>query len=1267
MRKSRFVSHHRVRMWKKQIGMFMTAVLLSAQVLYGITAYAAQAAAEISNQMNILTTATMAVYNDDQYTEPVTGTVYKQQSKVLLNYNWELPDGHGYKAGDTFTFDLPDAFKLYNDVTGELKMPDVEGNVGTFTAYQSNHKVVMTFNDYIEQNYGVHGTLAFKTEFKEYAVTEESVQEIKLPINGVMETISLVFQPKGGTSIAKKGEVLGYNAKSISWTVDVNTSLAAITGAVVSDPIPAGLGEPQDVKVNKLNVTMGGAAGTLGETVTEGVYYAYSYDAAGRMANIAFLNPIDSAYRITFTTPITDFTKTSFENKATLTGTGPSLPKSATATVSPARGAQLDKSSGTYNQGDQSVEWTVKVNYDERASAGTQIEDWFSANQTLDVSNIKVYPVTFPNANGSGPKQGTALNAGTDYTVTGPLSDPSRPGQTGFRVTFNGSIDKAYNIVYKTKASGRVYADSSTDSSQTVTNTVYFNGTEKTASKKLESGILTKTITARDYNAKTVSWKITVNNDKKPDGTYYTMQNAVVTDTFSLQGLTLDEGSLVVKGNNKTLDKGTDYTVAPKDGDYANGFVLVFAVDLTGPCTITYSTGFDLANQTAGGKMFPNAAHVAWTENSTPHEQSVSQPFDPNAYTKNNGFKNGSYDAVKKELNWEVGFNYNLWTLQNAVVRDVIEAPQKLIDQSVKVYAMTIAPDGHTTKGAEITSGFTVTLPDAANGNALTVAFDQPISEGYYLVYKTSLENVLVDTNASDTANLYDGAVPKSENLTASVNIPYKDEYVSKSGAQSGDRINWSININRNQSTIEEAVITDTGSANQMFVQDSFKVYNTVVSQDSSDPTKVNITKASTLLQKGTDYTIVYSEDQNGKPVFVLSFLKIITVPYILEYQTLVIANNNETVSNIAQLSGTNVTTTKISKPVNVVVKFSSGEGTGSGGITNAKLTVVKKDAVNAQQPLAGAEFELYRKSGSGEIYVDKGTTNAQGELVFTRLYGGNYVLKEVKAPTGYRLDSAARNITLNSAAVTTVVTNEKLPVVTPTPTPTATPTATPTPTPTATPTATPTPTPTPTATPTPTPTPDDNSGGSGEEPSTPSPTPSVSSSASPTPSVTVSPTPQASTEPSVSPTPSATPEPGTPEPTLTPSPSPTPITEITDQDTPKGGSVPVPEGGKVDIGKPPEHGTLSLDDTGNWLYTPDPGYTGKDSFTVNIVDKDGNGEELLIEMDVEEVPLGGLNTPAPEVATLPKTGEERRLLWQLTGIGLLVAGVSLRRFRLKR
>lgn len=1261
MRLNRKNSHHfSLRIWKKRISMLMTAVLLCVQAGYGLVSFVAQAA-EISSSMNILTTATMAVYNDDNYTQPVTGTVYKQQSKVIIDYNWVLPDNHGYEAGDTFTFDLPEAFMLYNDVSGKLIIPGFDGDVGSFVAHKSNHKVVMTFNDYIEHNYGVAGILSFKTEFKEYSVTENAVQEIRIPINGAMQTVNLAFQPKGGALISKKGEPDGYNAKSIKWTVDVNTSLSTIAGAKVTDVIPEGLGAPKDVKVQKLNVTMDGKAHSTGDTVTEGVYYNYSYDATGKVASITFQNPINTAYRITFNTDIDNYDKVKFENTATLTGTGTDLPQNAKATVTPARGKPVDKLN-TYNKGTQTLDWTVKVNYDERNPV-TAIEDWFSVNQDLITTDIKVYPVTL---DGSGnPTREAALTSG--YTVAPLPSAPDHPGQTGISITFTSPVNKAYDIVYKTKPKNRV------DGTETVTNTVYFNG-EATVSKKLEQGALIKTKTNPNYANKTVGWKITINSDLNPGGGYYTMTDAVVTDTFS-QGLVLDEASLVVKHKGAPLTNGPDFTVAAKDGDYSKGFIVTFKIVLDGPAEIAYTTKFNMEAPSAGGKNFPNAAHVSWLEYSVPHEQQVTLPFDPNNETKNNGFKDGSYNAVTKELTWEVGFNYNLQTLNNAVVVDKIVAPQKLVPDSVKVYAMTIAPGGNTTKGTEITNGFHVTPPQATNGNTLTVAFDDSIDKGYYLVYKTSLVDVLVDTNATNTAVLYDGAVPKSENLNASVNIPYFNEYISKTGTQSGDRIDWTININRNQSTIQNAVITDTGTANQMFVQNSFKLYNTVVSNNS-------VTKDSTMLVKGTDYTIDFSLDAGGKPVFELKFLTTISKPYILEYQSLVVANHNDTVSNTAGLSGTNVTSTNTSKTSDVVVKFSSGTGTGSGGITNASLTIVKKDAADTSHVLADAVFELYRKSSSGEIYVATGTTDADGKITFTHLYGGDYVLKEITAPEGYRLDTTSRNINISSATTTTVLTNQKLPSPSPSVSPSVSPSTSASVSPGAstspggggsggtsstTPSNKPSDIPSSTPSGTPSPTPDDSE----ENYSTPTPSPSVSPAASVTPQGTATPGPSVAPSPTPSSLPS--PEPSVssePQPTQSPSPGPTPLTEVTDQDTPKGGTVKVPDGGSAEISKPPEHGTLTLDDTGKWNYIPDQGYTGKDSFTITVKDKDGNEEEILIDIDVEEVPLGGLSgDPAsiPDVATLPKTGEERRLLWQLTGFGLLVAGVTLRRkFKLK-
>ncbi|BBP87912.1 hypothetical protein BsIDN1_15300 [Bacillus safensis] len=45
----------------------------------------------------------------------------------------------------------------------------------------------------------------------------------------------------------------------------------------------------------------------------------------------------------------------------------------------------------------------------------------------------------------------------------------------------------------------------------------------------------------------------------------------------------------------------------------------------------------------------------------TKENQSV---FTPDTYTQSNGFKNGTYDAKKKEITWNIGVNYNLKTFR---------------------------------------------------------------------------------------------------------------------------------------------------------------------------------------------------------------------------------------------------------------------------------------------------------------------------------------------------------------------------------------------------------------------------------------------------------------------------------------------------------------------------------------------------------------------------------------------------------------------------
>lgn len=126
---------------------------------------------------------------------------------------------------------------------------------------------------------------------------------------------------------------------------------------------------------------------------------------------------------------------------------------------------------------------------------------------------------------------------------------------------------------------------------------------------------------------------------------------------------------------------------------------------------------------------------------------------------------------------------------------------------------------------------------------------------------------------------------------------------------------------------------------------------------------------------------------------------------------------------------------------------------------------------------------------------------------------------------------------------------------------------------------------------------------------------------------------------------------PGNPEEPQPPIPT---ETETTPEDTPTGGQVDVPEGSVPGIGEEPENGQVTVDEDGNWTYTPDPGFTGQDDFSITITDGDGNQQEIFIEINVEEIPAG-----APE---LPKTGQTSDIWFYFAGLALVLIGFKLRK-----
>lgn len=78
----------------------------------------------------------------------------------------------------------------------------------------------------------------------------------------------------------------------------------------------------------------------------------------------------------------------------------------------------------------------------------------------------------------------------------------------------------------------------------------------------------------------------------------------------------------------------------------------------------------------------------------------------------------------------------------------------------------------------------------------------------------------------------------------------------------------------------------------------------------------------------------------------------------------------------------------------------------------NAGLTVTKVSATG--NPLAGAEFVLY--TTSGEKIADL-TTQFNGTASYDGLDAGQYVLRETKAPAGYKIDTAPKLVQIKSNA----------------------------------------------------------------------------------------------------------------------------------------------------------------------------------------------------------------------------------------------------------
>ncbi len=917
---------------------------------------------------SILTDAFLTDANGNVIQGDGSGAAIDPDAPINLNYKWSLPEDGSYKAGSTFEFDLPSNFTLYNDINN-VSLDFGGQSVGSFDATQSGH-VTVTFNSTIERYSDIHGTMQFRTALSKQTVSGSTEVKIPVPLGDSSEVIIIYLKPAKGNTISKKGTAI--DGGKIRWTIDLNTTGEKLDNALLTDPMTAGLKlDPSSIKVYTLNVNVDGST-SLGPQLSSG----YTLTADDSQFKLSFDSSTRSAYRVIYVTSITDNAQTVFKNTASLSTSSGSATADAQVTV---QQQFLSKKVDSYDSATGTINWSIGYNLNNQSIPQSQaiLKDRFNSSQQLVAGSLKVYD-----------SNNNVLTEGTDYTLT---TVAAQNGTTGFDLQFNRDVQTVYTIKYSTAPVGQIVQ------SETVKNTVTAGNTSASASQPLKGLSFVKTLTDANYIRKDATWKLTFDNQGQP------LQDALIDDQFPNGGLEFLPDTLKVARSNGSDYPSSLYTVTVNDA--RAGFRITFLQPPSEPLTITYRTTFNADwKKNKSEVSYQNIAALYWQENGKYRTIPSEARFWPDNLTVNNGSKDGTYNAVTKEITWTIKANYNNKTLTNAVLTDTIEAGQSYVTGSLSVSNMTLLGWWNgVEQGAPVNpADYTVTTPpDGANGGTLQIKFAKPINSAYWITFKTTLTGQVIPKSVHNAATLKgnEGDYP----WAANVSIPNGGEYVNKTGEQKGNNINWTININRGQSYVENAKIIDTPTANQILLTDSFHLYNATVDPDGT-------LKRGAEAVQGTDYKL--SVIPGTPEQFELSFSKPIQSAYILDYATLITAGDRDKVSNSVKFTGNGITTGTVQTNKEIIVRSSSASGTGSGAVGN--LILHKVDSADASISLAGAVFQLQDALGLRSPITLK--TDAQGRILFTQLLYGTYNLQEITAPAGYVLDPTVHSITINAA-----------------------------------------------------------------------------------------------------------------------------------------------------------------------------------------------------------------------------------------------------------
>lgn len=971
------------------------------------------------NNITVYTDKNGTLYNPDvSYPED---QVYTFRLEFMESYN----EGNINQFDDytVFTYTLPQGLVIAENQADDIYFTEYDANnpVGSFVVNPNGTITVLLNTDYIKNYNNAQCWLSFDASLA--LSGDETEKTLNFPdgtADGKDITIKVDSEPGISTS---KTATYNSDTKTADYTVTATVKNGDMSNVNISDIMGSDLAYSSDVAYTITNADGTTSTGTIATSgITGGFTSNIGTLAEGSTITLTYSAKVDeNAY---MNNKVDDA-----DNSITITGdyTFAGEDKKATSTsnfdISSIKNFNYNwiSKSGTADEATGVVNWTVTINDSlEYPMNGIVLQDVLG--EYLELPDDFVINVKKTDSDGN---EIVDTITSTNYQIT---SD-------GFNYTFNDTVPYKYEFTYTTPydVSGEFGSVNLTNNAIISSDVLEPVGDDAVVPVAATSG-LGKLVVGYEppigNNPGSVTWRVSMTVPAAG------LKDASLRDTFpgvynSSVGhsdyCSLDKSSVSVSGTSNS------YTIADTtNGDgIVNGFELNFG-DLPAsgngqPYTveITYTMdiheSFDLYYWlTNSAKLYVNDVHKSSAE-------ATQQIVPPAELEKNASVESNGYIKYTITIDpAQIGFNG-----ENVLVDDIFDTDtMEYVAGSATLYGSNSKWFNYQNLGP-INPGATTTATgvkfDLGKLDVNTY-FDVNTSSNkyyvYFLTYQTKIKDSVLNTTqgsitVNNTANLYQGALlTDSDDAEATYNNNLLDKNLDAWPSKDNNaRVMFSVIANQGELDLvpgsDDITIVDTMSSNLTLDVSTVKLY------EYKEITDGWVRKEYVELDASA-YTITYDKVNNKISL---------TVPggdgknLKLVYGAAIsgLLGSVQTVTNDVYIQGTNISDNIGSLEYTITTESTNGSDQSAGASGSVSyLEINKYDSLVATKVLAGAEFELYKVNMVYDADNNKYTFTLVDTVLGTYvsdengiakvdyanfLNNGAYLLRETKAPSGYKLD----------------------------------------------------------------------------------------------------------------------------------------------------------------------------------------------------------------------------------------------------------------------